>query len=117
MAKRKPSGPAPGQPSPLPARAATNSPVVATPEMTDARERKSRWMQRGVLGAVCALVIGLYAYTAQPGLSVSASLNAADEYYNLLVQGFRAGQLSVKREVPPGLARLANSYNLPANTP
>ena len=64
-------------------------------------------MQCGVVGAVCVLVIGVYAYTAHSGLSVSASLNAADEYYNLLVQGFRAGQLNVKKEVPPGTSRAA----------
>ena len=74
-------------------------------------------MQCGVVGAVCVLVIGVYTYTAHSGLSVSASLNAADEYYNLLVQGFRAGQLNVKKEVPPGLAQLANPYHLPASTP
>jgi len=34
-----------------------------------------------------------------------------DSYYNLLVQGFRAGQLNVKREVPPELARFSNSHH------
>ena len=64
------------------------------------------------LGAVCVLVIGVYAYTAHSGFVVSSSLNAADSYYNLLVQGFRAGQLSVKREAPPGFAQLADPYVL-----
>jgi tetratricopeptide (TPR) repeat protein/uncharacterized membrane protein len=76
---------------------------------------KSRWMQRGVLGAVCALVVGVYAYTAHSGVSESLSLNAADTYYNLLVQGFRAGQFSLKKEVPPGLGQLANPYDPAAN--
>jgi len=76
-----------------------------------------RWMQRGVLAAVCALVIGVYLYTAHSGLLVSASLNAADDYYNLLVQGFRAGQLNLKREVPPGFAQLADPYDRTANSP
>src|SRR5437899_1236270 len=111
MAKREPSGNTPHQPAPPPAPAATNSPVVATPEMADTRERTSRWMQRGVLGAVCALVIGVYAYTAQSGFATSSSLNAADEYYNLLVQGFRAGQLNLKREVPPAFAQLSDPYD------
>jgi len=73
--------------------------------------RKSRWMQRGVLGAVCALVVGVYAYTAHWGVLG----NAADTYYNLLVQGFRAGQLSLKKEVPPGLGQLADPYDPAAN--
>ena len=68
-------------------------------------------MQRGILGAVCALVIGVYAYTAHSGFLASSSLNAADTYYNLLVQGFRAGQLNLKKEVPPGLAQLADPYD------
>jgi tetratricopeptide (TPR) repeat protein len=72
---------------------------------------KSRWMQRGVLGAVCALVVGVYACASHSGVSESLSLNAADTYYNLLVQGFRAGQLSLKKEVPPGFAQLADPYD------
>ena len=43
--------------------------------------------------------------------------NAADEYYNLLVQGFRAGQLSLKQEVPPGFAQLADPYDPTASAP
>jgi tetratricopeptide (TPR) repeat protein len=64
---------------------------------------------------VCALIIGVYAYTAHSGVSESLSLNAADTYYNLLVQGFRAGQLSLKKEVPPGLGQLADPYDPVAN--
>jgi tetratricopeptide (TPR) repeat protein len=74
-------------------------------------------MQRGVLGAVCALVIGVYACTAHSGFVTSTSLNAADNYYNLLVQGFRAGQLSLKKEVPPGFAQLTDPYDRTANAP
>jgi len=77
---------------------------------------KFRWMQCGVLGAVCALVIGLYAYAARSGALESFSLNAADTtYYNLLVQGFRAGRLSLKKEVPSGFVQLADPYDPTAN--
>jgi tetratricopeptide (TPR) repeat protein len=62
------------------------------------------------LGAVCALVVGVYAYTAHEGAVTQPSQNAAGSYYNLLVQGFRAGQLNLKKEVPPGLAQLAAPY-------
>jgi Flp pilus assembly protein TadD len=72
-------------------------------------------MQRGVLGAVCALVVGVYACAAHSGVLESLSSDAADAYYNLLVQGFRAGQLSLKKEVPPGLGRLADPYDPVAN--
>jgi tetratricopeptide (TPR) repeat protein len=74
-------------------------------------------MQRGVLGAVCALVVGVYACAAHTVVSELSSPDAADAYYNLLVQGFCAGQLSLKKEVPPGLGRLADPYDPVANAP
>ena len=40
---------------------------------------------------------------------------AEDAYYNLLVRGFRAGQLDLKTEAPPGLAHLADPYDPRAN--
>jgi len=67
------------------------------------------------LGAVCVLVIGVYAYTARSGLLESLSPTAADTYYNLLIRGFRSGQLGLQRAVPPGLARLADPYDPIAN--
>jgi tetratricopeptide (TPR) repeat protein len=73
--------------------------------------RKSRLMQGWVLLAMCALVIGVYTYLVQPGLPEIRTPNAPDEYYNLLVQGFRAGQLNLKIEVPPGLAQLRDPYD------
>jgi tetratricopeptide (TPR) repeat protein len=69
------------------------------------------------LGAGCALVIGVYACTAHSAFLYSTGLNPADNYYNLVVQGFRAGQLSLKKEVPPGFAQLADPYDRMANAP
>ncbi|MGA2605669.1 MAG: hypothetical protein ABSG14_15735, partial [Verrucomicrobiia bacterium] len=60
---------------------------------------------------VCALVIGVYACAAHSGIPVSGRMSAPDNYYNLLVQGFRAGQLSLKKEVPPALVQLADPYD------
>ena len=77
----------------------------------EAPSGRCSWRQRGILGAVCALVIGTYAYTAHSGFLTSSSLSADRNYYNLLVQGFRAGQLSLKKEVPPGFASLADPYD------
>jgi tetratricopeptide (TPR) repeat protein len=74
-------------------------------------------MQRGILAAVCGLVLGIYAYTARSGYFVSGSFDSADAYYNLLVQGFRAGQLNLKTDVPPGLAQLADPYDPVAHAP
>ena len=73
---------------------------------------KSEWR---VMVGMCAVVIGMYAYTAPLGKLESLISNPADTYYNLLVQGFRAGQLGLKKEVPPGLARLADPYDPDAN--
>ena len=73
---------------------------------------KNGWIS---LAAACALVIGVYAYMSLPGDWEKFGQNAADSSYNLLVQGFRAGQLSLKKEAPPGLAELADPYDPPAN--
>ena len=75
---------------------------------------KNEWR---ILVGVCALVVGVYAYMAQSGVLESVGPDAADTYYNLLVQGFRAGQLSLKKEVPPGFTRLADPYDPTANSP
>jgi len=72
-------------------------------------------VQFGGLAAVCALVVGVYGFTAHSGGLELLSLNPADAYYNLLVQGFRAGQLSLKKDVPLGFARLADPYDPVAN--
>jgi hypothetical protein len=64
---------------------------------------------------MCALVIGVYAYTAQSRVLELLSPNPAECYYNLLVQGLRAGQLSLKKEVPPAFTRMADPYDPTAN--
>jgi hypothetical protein len=68
-------------------------------------------VSRTTLVGVCAVVIGVYACTAHSGFVASTSLDVADNYYNLLVRGFRAGQLSLRKEVPPGFAQLADPYD------
>jgi tetratricopeptide (TPR) repeat protein len=68
-----------------------------------------------MLGTVCALVIGFYAASARVGQNEMRITRAQDSYYNLLVRGFRAGQLNLKTEVPSGLAKLADPYDPLAN--
>ncbi|HZP60850.1 MAG TPA: DUF6541 family protein [Opitutaceae bacterium] len=46
---------------------------------------------------------------------ISGTNNPADAYYNLLVDGLRAGQLNLKKEVPPGLKTLADPFDPSAN--
>jgi tetratricopeptide (TPR) repeat protein len=69
------------------------------------------------VGVICVLILGMYAYTAPLGRLESFISNPADDCYNLLVQGFREGHLSLKKEVPAGLARLADPYDPEANLP
>lgn len=73
--------------------------------------------RRCVFWAVCAVVIGMLFLGAGQGISVLKNAEAKDCYYNLLVQGFRAGQLNLKKDVPPGLTRLANPYDPAQNAP
>jgi tetratricopeptide (TPR) repeat protein len=75
---------------------------------------KNEW---GVLGVVCTLVIGIYAYAAYAGYMATPDRRAADTYYNRLVEGFQAGQLNLQAEVPAGLAQLANPYDPIASAP
>ncbi|HVM60484.1 MAG TPA: tetratricopeptide repeat protein [Verrucomicrobiae bacterium] len=81
------------------------------PSTVEQNGRKFRCNQRGILGAVCALVIGVYAFIAHEGAVGQTSSDAADNYYNLLVRGFCAGQLNLQKEVPPGLMQLSDPYD------
>jgi tetratricopeptide (TPR) repeat protein len=74
------------------------------------------WGRHMVLALACALAIGIFAQTAQSGFLESISPGAQDSYYNLLVQGFQAGQLNVKRDPSPGLDQLADPYDPAVNT-
>jgi len=79
--------------------------------------RKPRSVQYAVLGTVCALVIGVYAWSATSGRVESGNSSAEKACYNLLVQGFRAGQLDLKREVPSELAPRLASPDSAARSP
>ncbi len=75
---------------------------------------KNEWR---LLAAVCAVVIGVYAYAAHSGFMATTDQRAADAYYNELVEGFQAGQLNLKVDVPAGLTQLVNPYDPAANAP
>jgi hypothetical protein len=88
--------------------------------------RVHRFIPSALLGTVCAITLGFYAWTARPGVPQSAmglwissgataTNDPADAYYNLLVQGFRNGQLNLKKEISPGLTKLADPYDPVAN--
>jgi tetratricopeptide (TPR) repeat protein len=66
------------------------------------------------LGVVCLAIMGLWVWIVEP-----AGLDSHSDkpYYNLLVQGFQAGQLNLKLEAPAKLAHLADPYDPAANSP
>jgi tetratricopeptide (TPR) repeat protein len=67
-----------------------------------------------VVCLACAVALFL---SASPSAGVEFGLPAASQKYNLLVDGFRSGTLSLKAEVPRGLAALADPYDPQANEP
>ena len=68
-----------------------------------------------MLAAICAVVIGVYVALAWTRVSEMGNRTPRDAYYNLLVDGFGAGQLNLPREVPAGLAALPDPYDPKAN--
>ena len=73
--------------------------------------------RRLILGSVCALVLAIFWASAHPGLLERLSGSPRQSYYNLLVEGFQDGQLSLRKPVPPGLAQLSDPYDPAANLP
>src|SRR5580698_1182920 len=69
-------------------------------------------MHEAIFCAICASFVGLCLYMTDPNSpQMSKGADAANSYYNLLVQGFSKGHLSVNRDAPTALARLANPYD------
>jgi hypothetical protein len=63
-------------------------------------------------------VVGLYGWIARPAVSqLLGHEEAKTAYYNLLIDGFLAGQLHMQVEPHPELARLANPYDPALNAP
>ncbi|HZP60849.1 MAG TPA: tetratricopeptide repeat protein [Opitutaceae bacterium] len=89
------------------------------PSSIDRRKTAAgRLARRGLFLATCLLVVGFYAWTARPqARQMYGITNPAEAYYNQLVDSFRRGQLNLQREVPPGLAALADPYDPVANQP
>lgn len=68
------------------------------------------------MAALCgAVVIGFYGWRTSSAVSELGDVRAADAYYNLLVDGFRRGQLSLNLAAPEGLQHLADPYDPVAN--
>jgi len=67
------------------------------------------------LGALGVLVAAGYIALAAANVTEWGKAAARDEDYNLLVEGFQRGQVSLPRDVPAGLRQLADPYDPAAN--
>jgi hypothetical protein len=68
-----------------------------------------------LLAAIGALGAALFLAMASANVTEWGKSSARDEDYNLLVEGFQRGQLSLAKEVPPGLRQLPDPYDPAAN--
>jgi hypothetical protein len=72
-----------------------------------------------ILGALlvlsCLFTLYIYILLAKSGVSEIGNDNPKQSTYNLLVDGFRSGQLNLKKEVPGGLIQLPDPYDPKAN--
>src|SRR5690242_7508807 len=77
---------------------------------TSTPQSGNEWIRYTAFGIICILTVGIFAY-AKPDSSELKNPLPENSYYNLLVQGFRDGQLNLKKEAPPGLAKIDHPYN------
>ena len=64
---------------------------------------------------VCALVVGCYAWMGEACVTEMGVYPPATSHYNLLVEGFQHGHLSLNKTPPPELKQLADPYDPVAN--
>jgi tetratricopeptide (TPR) repeat protein len=75
-----------------------------------AADRRGHGTPCVVFFLVCGLVIAFFAWVAQPSFRSLDHPRPQDSFYNLLVQGFCAGQLNLKTPVSPQLVQLADPF-------
>ena len=76
---------------------------------------KNQYLRNLALVFICVLVLIILGWNDIPGLTALKSPGAENSFYNLLVQGFNAGQLNIITPAPDELKRLPNPYDLAAN--
>ena len=70
------------------------------------------------LAALCGVgVIAFYAWRSSGAVSELGPVGPGNAYYNLQVDGFRRGQLSLSLSAPAELQRLPDPYDPAANAP
>ena len=73
------------------------------------------WFSDAVLIAVGIGVVSLLVWTVAPSRSDWGNTRADEALYNMLVRGFRAGQLNLATPVPEALTALPDPYDPAAN--
>ena len=63
------------------------------------------------VATACVGVIAGYCWITIPAIPQYGLLEPSQQHFNLLVAGFQSGRLSLKREPPPELAKLADPYD------
>jgi hypothetical protein len=91
--------------------------IGGPPEQSRERAANHAWIQSAVLFAASLLVVAVFAASANPTISDLNGSQTSDATYNLLVEAFQSGQVSLKKAVPSGLAQLADPYDPVANYP
>lgn len=75
------------------------------------RNLKNRYLYNSALVFLCALVLIILGWGDGPGLTAIKRPGAKNSFYNLLIQGFNAGQLNIITPAPTELTQLANPYD------
>jgi tetratricopeptide (TPR) repeat protein len=65
----------------------------------------------------CALTLAVYAGCARLGTAVFGNDDPSEAAYNRMIDGFLAGHVYLRREVPPAFAQLADPYDPAQNAP
>jgi tetratricopeptide (TPR) repeat protein len=77
-----------------------------------------QWLSDAIFCLVCGLLVGIFTWFSDTSAPLETVFSSTSESpYNLLVQGFSAGQLNLKEEAPPGLAKLSDPYDPNLNAP
>jgi tetratricopeptide (TPR) repeat protein len=74
-------------------------------------------MEFRLSSAAFIVVLATYLFLGLMGLSDRENPHPRDDAYNLLARGLLSGHLSIDKEAPAGLARLADPYDPVANKP
>jgi hypothetical protein len=70
-----------------------------------------KWFERALLGLVCLAVGWFDVWTVRSNGDAWRFGQDQDDYYNEMIHGWLDGQLAMKVNVPPALARLADPYD------